>query len=75
MPEDMLATELEQDVGKTVLIKLRGAKMIRGKLLEFDPHMNISLQDAVELSEDDTASPLGAILVRGDNIIMISPPK
>ena len=75
MPEDMLAAELEQDVGETVLVKLRGANMIRGKLLEFDPHMNISLHDAVELSEDDTTNPLGAILVRGDNIIMVSPPK
>jgi small nuclear ribonucleoprotein len=75
MAEDMLATELEQDVGKIVLIKLRGAKMIRGKLLEFDPYMNVSLQDAVELSEDATTNPIGAILVRGDNIIMISPPK
>ena len=74
MPEDMLAIELEQEVGKIVLVKLKGAKMIRGKLLEFDPHMNISLQDAVELSEDTTTKPLGVILVRGDNIIMISPP-
>jgi small nuclear ribonucleoprotein len=74
MSEDMVTTELKQDVGKIVLVKLKGAKMLRGKLWEFDPHMNISLQDAVEISEDDTTNPLGAILVRGDNIIMISPP-
>lgn len=74
MSEDVVTRELKQNVGKIVLIKLRGAKMIRGKLSEFDVHMNLSLQDAEELSEDDKTKPLGVILLRGDNIVMISPP-
>ncbi len=74
MSEDMVKEELKQNVGKIVFVRLRGAKMIRGKLSEFDAHMNLFLQDAEELSEDDKTKPLGAILLRGDNIVMISPP-
>lgn len=74
MSEDMVTTELKQDIGKIVFVKLKGAKMIRGKLREFDEHMNLTLQDVEEISEDDKTKPLGTILLRGDNIVMISPP-
>jgi small nuclear ribonucleoprotein len=63
---------LKQDVGKTILIKLHGGKIMRGKLAMFDERMNLWLQDAEELSNNKT-NPLGAILLRGDSIIMISP--
>lgn len=74
MSEDSMTTELKQYVGKIVLVKIMGAKMMRGKLRELDVHMNLSLQDAEEMSEDDKTKPLGTILLRGDNIIMISLP-
>jgi small nuclear ribonucleoprotein len=71
---DMAVKVLDESVGKVVLIKLKGAKVIRGTLQGFDQHMNLSLENAEEVSEDGKSNTLGTVVVRGDNIIMISPP-
>ncbi|WP_309492144.1 LSm family protein [Candidatus Hecatella orcuttiae] len=75
MPDDMAVKLLEESVGKVVLVKLRGGKSIRGRLQGFDQHMNLLLGEAEDVSEADKASGLGTIILRGDNVIMISPPK
>jgi small nuclear ribonucleoprotein len=36
--------------------------------------MNLSLERAEEVAEDGASNSLGTLIVRGDNIIMISPP-
>ena len=74
MSVDMAVKELEGSVGKGVLIKLKGGKVIRGTLQGFDQHMNLSLENAEEVDLDGKSSSLGTLIVRGDNIIMISPP-
>jgi small nuclear ribonucleoprotein len=71
---DMAVKELETSMGKVVLIKLKGGKVIRGTLQGFDQHMNLSLEKAEEVAEDGQSNSLGTLIVRGDNIIMISPP-
>jgi small nuclear ribonucleoprotein len=70
----MAVKELETSMGKVVLIKLKGGKVIRGTLQGFDQHMNLSLEKAEEVAEDGQSNNLGTLIVRGDNIIMISPP-
>jgi small nuclear ribonucleoprotein len=70
----MAVKELETSMGKVVLIKLKGGKVIRGTLQGFDQHMNLSLENAEEVAEDGQSNSLGTLIVRGDNIIMISPP-
>ena len=70
----MAVKELETSMGKLVLIKLKGGKIIRGSLQGFDQHMNLALEKAEEVAEDGQPKPLGTLIVRGDNIIMISPP-
>jgi small nuclear ribonucleoprotein len=70
----MAVKELETSMGKVVLIKLKGGKVIRGSLQGFDQHMNLSLEKAEEVAEDGQSKSLGTLIVRGDNIIMISPP-
>lgn len=70
----MAVKELETSMGKVVLIKLKGGKVIRGMLQGFDQHMNLSLEKAEEVAEDGNSKSLGTLIVRGDNIIMISPP-
>ena len=70
----MAVKVLDESVGKVVLIKLKGGKVIRGNLQGFDQHMNLSLEKAEEVAEDGNATNLGTLIVRGDNIIMISPP-
>ena len=73
MSADMAIKVLETSLGKVVLIKLKGGKVIRGALQGFDQHMNLSLEKAEEIVGDKSNS-LGTLIVRGDNIIMISPP-
>ena len=65
---------LEDGINKTVLIKLKGSKTIRGNLLGFDQHMNLLLDQTEEIPSEGDSKELGTIVVRGDNVIMISPP-
>jgi len=74
MSVDMAVKVLDESVGKIVLIKLKGGKVIRGTLQGFDQHMNLSLETAEEVLEDGKSNSLGTLIVRGDNIIMVSPP-
>tara|TARA_B100000749_G_C18432656_1_gene468599 strand:+ start:1590 stop:1808 length:219 start_codon:yes stop_codon:yes gene_type:complete len=65
---------LEESLGRVVLIKLKGGKVFRGSLQGFDQHMNLTLNDSQEILSDDKTEDLGTIIVRGDNVILISPP-
>ena len=65
---------LEESLGKTVLIRLRGGKSIRGQLRGFDQHLNLVLERAEDVTDTNDTNMLGLIIVRGDNVIMISPP-
>ena len=56
---------------KVVKIKLRNTKTIQGILKEFDIHMNMTLEDAEDVSAEKPEK-LGKILLRGDNILVIS---
>lgn len=74
MAADMTFKVLSESIGKVVLIKLKGGKVIRGILQGFDQHMNLLLENSEELLENGKTSSLGTIVVRGDNVILISPP-
>jgi len=64
---------LQTVLGQTVLIKLKGGKEIRGVLKSYDVHMNLILQDAEEIQKDGNVKKLGLLVVRGDNVVLISP--
>ncbi|MHA1377679.1 MAG: LSM domain-containing protein [Candidatus Helarchaeota archaeon] len=72
-PLDLLSKSLDQ----RVLIKLKGGRELRGKLRGFDQHMNLVLENTEEVvyGDEDTIKNLGTIIVRGDNVIIISPPR
>ena len=74
MSQDMAVRVLDESVGKVVLIKLKGGKVIRGTLQGFDQHMNLLLESSEEIFEEGKANSLGTIVVRGDNVVIISPP-
>ncbi|MGQ9718546.1 MAG: RNA-binding protein [Nitrososphaerales archaeon] len=74
MAVDMAVKVLDESLGRVVLIKLKGGRVIRGNLQGFDQHMNLLLEESEEVQEDGNTSSLGTIIVRGDNVIMISPP-
>ncbi|MEM0154823.1 Putative snRNP Sm-like protein [Candidatus Micrarchaeum sp.] len=64
---------LNKVIGQQVLIKLKGGASIRGKVTSFDAHMNIVLDAAEELNDGELKAKLGTILLRGGNILWISP--
>ena len=70
---DEISTLMSSCQGKMVLLRLRNTKTIQGILIDFDIHMNLTLDDAEDISEEKPAS-LGKILLRGDNILAISLP-
>ena len=71
---EMIEQVLERSIGRTVLIKLRGGKTLRGLLEGYDQHVNLVLKDAEEISNPEQTEQIGTIVLRGDNVIMISPP-
>ena len=71
---EMIERVLERSLGKTVLIKVRGGKTLRGTLEGFDQHVNLVLKDAENVSDPMKTEVIGTIVLRGDNVIMISPP-
>ena len=70
----MAVKVLDESINKMVLIKLKGNKTLRGNLLGFDQHMNLLLDQSEEVPSEGDSQSLGSIVVRGDNVIMISPP-
>ena len=70
----MAVKVLDESLEKVILIKLKGGKMIRGTLKGYDQHMNLLLEASQELFEENKSNDLGTIVVRGDNVVIISPP-
>ncbi len=58
--------------GRRVLIQLKKGTEISGILQALDLHLNMWLEDA-EQTTDEKTTKLGTVLVRGDNIIFVSP--
>ncbi len=63
---------LIKSLNTMVLVKLKGGREIRGILRSFDQHLNLVLDDAEEMRESKTRK-LGTIIIRGDNVVLISP--
>ncbi|MEM2760430.1 MAG: LSm family protein [Nitrososphaerales archaeon] len=74
MSQDMAVKVLDESLERVILIKLKGGKMIRGTLKGYDQHMNLLLEASQELLEENKSNDLGTIVVRGDNVVIISPP-
>jgi len=71
---EMTTEILEQNLGKTVLVRLKGGKNLRGKLKGFDQHLNLVLEETEDTTTSENIRKLGQIIVRGDNVVLISPP-
>jgi small nuclear ribonucleoprotein len=70
---DEISTLMSNSKNKSVLLRLRNNRTLKGNLLDFDVHMNLTLDDAEDVT-DEKPEKLGKILLRGDNILSVSLP-
>jgi len=56
-----------------VLVELKGGREFRGTLKGYDIHMNLVMEAAEELQNGESVRKLGHVVVRGDNVVLISP--
>jgi len=64
---------LNESKGKEILIELKDGKQIVGTLLAFDIHINIVIDNAKEIVNNEQRRSLGIVFVRGNTILWISP--
>ncbi len=65
---------LDVCVKKEILIKLKNHTTIRGKLQTFDQYMNMLLTEVEDVTEEKPKN-LDKIILRGDNILIVSIPE
>ncbi len=70
---DEISTLMRNNRNKSIFLRLRNNKTIKGSLVDFDVYMNLTLDDAEDVSDGETQK-LGKILLRGDNVLTISLP-
>jgi len=68
-PLDILDQVLNRE---PVLVSLKGGREIRGVLQGYDVHMNLVL-DKAEEEINGAIQAIGTLIIRGDNVIYISP--
>lgn len=72
-PINLIFKYLQQQAPVTIWLYEQTQLRIQGKIRGFDEFMNVVVDDAVEVStEDGTRESLGRILLKGDNITLIS---
>jgi len=64
---------LQAAANKNVIVELKGKREYRGVLDGYDPHMNVVLKNVEEFQEGKSVRKLNIAIVRGDNVIYISP--
>jgi len=64
---------LNNALNNSVLIRLKGGIEVRGTMASYDVHMNLVLENAEQLENGELKRKLGTMLLRGDNIVFISP--
>ena len=64
---------LNQTLNSRVIVELKGRREFRGTLDGFDIHMNLVMKDATESIDGEKVRDTDLIIVRGDNVIYISP--
>ncbi|WP_297063455.1 LSm family protein [Thermococcus sp.] len=68
-PLDVIHKSLDKDV----LVLLKRGGEFRGKLIGYDIHLNVVLADASLMQDGEEVKKYGKIVIRGDNVLAISP--
>ncbi len=64
---------LNQYISKQVMVELKANRSYRGTLDGYDPHMNLVLKNVEEMHNREVKRKVELAIVRGDNVIFISP--
>ena len=65
---------LHGSLNNRVIVELRSGRSYNGVLDGYDvPHMNLVLKNADEMYNGDSVAKHNVIILRGDNIIYVSP--
>jgi small nuclear ribonucleoprotein (snRNP)-like protein len=64
---------LNKAISSRVIVELRAGREFRGVLDGYDLHMNLVLKNAEEIVDGEIVSKADTTIVRGDNVIYISP--
>lgn len=63
---------LEKSLNTQITLLLKDNRLLEGKLVGYDDYMNMVLED-VEENKDGNIKRLGTVILRGNNVITISP--
>ncbi|MCD6227343.1 small nuclear ribonucleoprotein [Candidatus Micrarchaeota archaeon] len=66
---------LNNSLNKPVVVGMKAGLMMRGVMVAYDIHMNIILDNAEIIVNNEVQRKLGETLIRGDTVIYISPSK
>ena len=64
---------LNANINKRVIVALKGGREYRGILDGYDQHLNLVLKNAEEYMNNELQRKMQLTVVRGDNVIFISP--
>lgn len=63
--------ELKKYMDKRVPLKLNAGRKVTGILREFDPFMNLVVDESFEERKDCEKLNIGMVVVRGNNVILL----
>ena len=63
---------LEKSMNKKVSLLLKDNRVLEGKLTGYDEYMNMVLEETEERTAEQTRR-LGIVVLRGNNVVSISP--
>jgi small nuclear ribonucleoprotein len=63
---------LEKSMNKKVSLLLKDNRVLEGKLTGYDEYMNMVLEETEERTSDQVRR-LGTVVLRGNNVVSISP--
>ncbi len=64
---------LNSALNNNVMIGLKGGVVFRGIMVSYDVHMNVVLEKAEMMVNDEVKKGVGTIFLRGDSVVYISP--
>lgn len=71
MPPKVEGPELRKYMGRRVAVRLNAGRAISGRLVGYDPFMNLTIEEAVDDTPGAGGAPLGLMIVRGASIVQL----